>query len=1209
MTWTSFPTGATTLILSLPPGEPYAPPLWLATAMEHLRMARQDVHPLDLNRRLFGEADAQTRRAWDPGCPPAEVMDLFSQGSLAQGLSLLVEAVANSEVKVVGLSLPPQDIGPSVHLIRALRQAAPDLCIIARGVAVETQSGQQALTDAGTDYFIIGEGEVTFGALLDPLLAGEEVGPTPGVIPAPRRPDFPFKAACATPLEALPMPTFSDFDLDDYAPFSHGRYLPFVTSRGCLGGCAFCTDRPGQGPHRFYPPDELVEHLSRLARDHHLDRIDFRDLAINCRPEQLLSWCDGLAAKKLDLVWVAEGTLQPGTTREVLDAMRRAGCIALRLGLDSASTPLLKSMGKPFDAATASQVLMDARDAGLYISVSLMVGFPGETTRDMRLTTDFMVKHASCISHVDLLATCELRTGCRLTERPEEYGVRPGEGVFHSGYVDQGGVTREVRNQRAQELLEVLTNLGIPVFQVLDDYARAGEPNPNLERHREALRVNSRELNTMEAGPLQALMTPLDREVTLSIEDTPLTRPPGLFAGVRLDGRDLDLTYGRWRTWRGEDETLHLEAALLFVPGRLNLHISNPPGHGLILQLSLLLEKPARLEQVRVGLFASPLLKRYLGTTGWGDLALPPPPARDLVLCPAPTEYLLVAEGEQARHEDKPLTALSIHPTDEHAWQAVLSHERRGPVVLLQRSIGRGKGEEGEELLEAGTHALHTGRLDWVTVEAMERAARSGTLQAGESEVPDFCLLNCSPGDVKMPPLLLAQLCGALRGVGFKGPAIDLNALLHQNLAPELRQRLWSQAYLDAWLDPDRFEAEVWPPMGEEVWKHLTELVDRLPHTLILLAEDAGVPMALKLCHLARGYREDLRTVICGPGIYWTSEGDQGLAPHMTLHPETATPLPYLEDVDVFLRGEVEQTLPQLLRYLAADGNLMEIPGALLWRSKRWINTGDPIPVAELDLLPLPDFSDLDLSLYASRTLPMEASRGCQRNCVTCSRCSRSRPHRVRDAWRVVEEVEFQMGRVGPEALEFTDLALNGDAKHLHLLCHGLMERGISLPWRARLMVSPEVTGELLSLMVKAGCYEIQLGVDSLCEHVLQAMRKGFSLVQLEELLIRIRDAGLDSGLSLMVGFPRETPELFDDTVNNLARLSSTITRVDQVVTCELTNGTRLWDDPAIFGIDATAPRYWESWVGPFGNTAEERQRRKEELLSRAASLNLIDPS
>ena len=1206
MTWTSFPTETTTLILSLPPGEPYAPPLWLATAVEHLRLDIQGVHPLDLNRCLFGEADAQAQRAWDPGCPPAEVMNLFSQGALAQQLTLLVDAVAHSGVKVVGLSLPPQDIGPSVLLAQALREACPDLCIIARGVAVETPSGQEALTEAGVDYFIIGEGEVTFGALLDPLLAGEEVPPTPGVIPAPRRPDFAFEAASATPLEVLPMPTFNDFDLDDYAPFTRGRYLPFVTSRGCLGGCAFCTDKPGQGPHRSYPPDELVEHLSRLARVHHLDRIDFRDLAINCRPEQLLSWCEGLASSGLDLVWVAEATLQPGTTREVFEAMRRAGCIALRMGLDSASDPLLEAMGKPFDAATASQVLLDARDAGLYVSISLMVGFPGETTRDMRRTADFLHKHASCINHVDLLATCELRTGCRLTERPDEYGVLPGDGVFHTGYVDQGGITREVRNQRAQDLLEVLTNLGIPVFQVLDDFARSGEPNPNLERHREALRVSSQLLNTMEAGPLRAFVAPLEREVTFSVEETPLTRSPGLYAGVRLDGRELDLTYGRWRTWRGEDETLHLEAALLFVTGRLNLHISNPLGHGLILQLSLVLDKPARLEQVRVGLFLSPLLKRFLATTGWGDLTLPSPPARDLVLCPAPTEYLLLAEGEHALHDDKPLTAISIHPTDGHAWQAVLSHERRGPVMLLQRSMGRGKGE-GEQLLEAGTHELHTGRLDCVTKEAMEQAAKSGTLQADESEVPDFCLLHCSPGGVEMPPLLLAQLCGALRGVGFKGSSVDLNASLHKSLGHEVHQRLQSPEYQDAWLDPDRFEADIWPPAGGEVWKLLIELLDRLPGALILLTEDAGFLMALKLAHLARSYRENIRTVVCGPGVYWTSQCAQGLAPQRALHPETATPVPYLGDVDVFLRGEVEQTLPQLLHYLATDGNLMEIPGALLWRSKRWLNTSAPIPVEELDPLPLPDFSGLDLSLYTTRTLPIEASRGCQRNCVTCSRCSSSRPHRVRDAWRVVEEVEFQMGRVAPEALEFTDLAINGDTDHLHLLCNALIERGISLPWRARLMVSPEVTGELLALMVKAGCYEILLDVDSLCEHVLQAMRKGFSLVQLEELLLRLRDAGLRSSLSLIVGFPRETPELFDDTVNNLVRLSGMITRVDQVVTCELTAGTRLWDDPAIFGIDTTAPRYWESWVGPFGNTAEERERRKEELLSRAISLNLLE--
>ena len=1207
MTWTSFPTGSTTLLLSLPPGEPYAPPLWVATAMEHLRTKRQDVHPVDLNRRLFNEAPEEARRAWDPGCPPAEMEALFASGPLADALARVVDAVAEAEVKVVGLSLPPRDIAPSCLLTRALRQACPDLVIIARGVAMETASGQEAMTAAGADYFIIGEGEVAFGAMLDPLLAGEEVPPTPGVIPSSRRPPFTFKAAGPTPLEALPLPTFSDFDLDDYAPFSHGRYLPFVTSRGCVGGCAFCTDRPSQGPFRVYPPDELVAHLARLARTHRLDRISFRDLAINCRPDQLLAWCEGLAACKLDLVWVAEGTFLEGMTLEVLTAMRRAGCIALRLGLDSASDRLLEAMGKPFDEATAGQVLTDARDAGLHVSVSLMVGFPGEKNRDLRRTAEFLKKHAACISHVDLLATCELRSGCRLTERPEEYGVQHGEGVFHTGYLDGAGADQALRHQRAQDLLEVLTDLGIPVLQVLDDHARAGEPNPNLVRHRESLEQISSQRNAVQAGPLQARVFPMNREISLTVGGEALTHPPGFTASVRLDGRKLDLSSGRWRTWRGEDQTLHLEVALLFVPGRLVLHIANPPGHGLTFQLDLILEEPAHLEQVRVGLFPAPLLRRFLGPTGWGDLALPDPPSRDLVLCPAPTDYLLVAEGEDAISEEGQVTAVAIHPTDGHAWQAVLRHEKGGAMVVLQQSASWERGQEEGGPLEPGTHQLHAGRLDRVTSEAMERAARTGSLDPGESEAPDFCLLHCPPGDLQLPPYLLPQLCGALRGVGYKGSVEDFNAQLHQRLDPELRQRLWGAAERDAWLDPDRFEAEIWPPLGEVAWGRLCEVLDHLPRTLVILAEDAGVPVALKLAHLARSYRDGLRVVICGPGIYWTSESAQGTAPRRVLHPEHGTPLPHVQDVDVFLRGEVEQTLPQLLRYLAEDGNLMEVPGALLYRSQRWLDTGDPIPVEDLDSLPLPDFSGLDLSLYSTRTVPVETSRGCPRNCVTCSRCTMGHPHRVRNPWRVVEEVEFQLGRAAPEALEFTDLAINGDLERLETLCLGMVERGINLPWRARLMVRPEMSGELLKLMKEAGCRELRLGVDSLCEHVLQAMRKGFSLLQLEELLVRARDAELRTSLSLMVGFPRETPELFDDTVNNLARLSPVIGRVEEVTICELANGTRLWKDPAIFGIDTTAPRYWKSWQGPFGNTPEERQRRKEELLARAASLNLLD--
>jgi len=216
-------------------------------------------------------------------------------------------------------------------------------------------------------------------------------------------------------------------------------------------------------------------------------------------------------------------------------------------------------------------------------------------------------------------------------------------------------------------------------------------------------------------------------------------------------------------------------------------------------------------------------------------------------------------------------------------------------------------------------------------------------------------------------------------------------------------------------------------------------------------------------------------------------------------------------------------------------------------------------------------------------------------------------PHRLRSPALILEEMErsLELHRTG--MFRFTDLALNGDLEHLSQLCDLILARDAAPgPWQGRLMVRPDMERSLLKRMARSGCLRVLLPVDSLSGQVLQAMRKGFDLKQVEVLLEGLQWAGIEVDLSLVVGFPRETPELFQETLENLERLRPRISRLVDVSACELEYGTRLWDDPAIFGIDTNTPDFVErNWRGPFNNTREERERRREQVLARAEALGL----
>src|SRR5210317_807248 len=109
-------TGQRILLLALPMGDPQTPPLPLATLHAHLNQAGYEVAAVDLNRLLYDEATPEERGLWSAGAD-APRLDLTAPGSAGQ-LATLADAVANSEVRVVGLLLGSAPV--ALHMAQVL---------------------------------------------------------------------------------------------------------------------------------------------------------------------------------------------------------------------------------------------------------------------------------------------------------------------------------------------------------------------------------------------------------------------------------------------------------------------------------------------------------------------------------------------------------------------------------------------------------------------------------------------------------------------------------------------------------------------------------------------------------------------------------------------------------------------------------------------------------------------------------------------------------------------------------------------------------------------------------------------------------------------------------------------------------------------------------------------------------------------------------
>ncbi len=1177
----------TTLLALLPPYDPRLPPLGLASLAEYLRGKGRDVALLDLNNRLF---HGEGLNLWEPSLNPDYWQRQLEEGELGRQLDALAAEVAASSVKVVGLLTTLDNSVVVADLARRLREACDEIYVVAGGPGTEDGHARRVMADDGVDYFVVGEGEISMQALLTPLLQGVDAPSIDGVIPSPSRAQFRFKEREPADLATLCLPVYEDFDLDDYIMPGWDRRLALQTTRGCDHLCAFCVDRRPEQGLRAFPPGLVAARLEELFRRHRLDQVELNDLMLNGKPEALQQWCEALAARELRLFWTGQIVPHEGLTMELLRAMRLAGCIGVRVGVESGSDHVLGLMGRAHDSRLASRTLHHCREAGLHTEINLMVGFPGEREEDFQQTLRFVETHLSCINKVDVISTCEIQGGCALELDVERFGVVAGHGS--TDFTDELGATSQERDRRAVELALHLFDQGARLGMVMDEAFRQGRPNPEVEAARADADHARLKDHSVVVDDLCVTMDDSGRNVSINYGEVPLSASPGLGTTLVLDGRVVDMTDGRWSAWTTDDGVVHLESALLFAPVRLHLFLSPLDDGGVKLRLNLEVEKAVQLERVRLGLMLAGLLGRYVVSAGDGPLEVGE--ENELPLVSAPVRALLLAAADE--QSGTPHLALTI--TDGFFWDLRLARDPRGRRLLLDRPLGK----EGSGLsLEPGPHLLAEICVGLQSHEQVPEAVSSRE-PLGETG-SDFALVFCPPWQVATPPLWTATLAGALRQAGLQGTCHDVNTATFRGVPPEEHHR-WDRSHWNLWRSPTGFE-EGWAAVSEPMGEAIRRILSQDPAVVAFSTTEANLRCSLRMAQMIKEAAPRTRVVFGGPGVFWiqTIEGEPSLL--NLSDPWTGEHLDPTEAVDVYLRGEADESLPALIKELLAGHDPLEVPGAVAFRAGRWAAPLPPRWPEDLDALALPDYSDLDVDWYSWGFLPLSLGRGCSIGCAVCSECRLQYPHRTRSPERIMEEVTTLHEAHEVRGLVLADPVFNADPEQVSALCELLAQSDLCLPWTGHCHPGA-LSSERLVQMAAAGCGELILSLDSLSQSVVDAMRKGFDVDQTLNLMSEARELGIQTTVFLLVGYPRETPELFEETLAVLAeRGPAAIGRIRSITSCHMTPGSRLWDSPDRYGIDASAEHRWYNWTGPFNNTRAERLLRVATLRDAAQELGI----
>ena len=260
------------------------------------------------------------------------------------------------------------------------------------------------------------------------------------------------------------------------------------------------------------------------------------------------------------------------------------------------------------------------------------------------------------------------------------------------------------------------------------------------------------------------------------------------------------------------------------------------------------------------------------------------------------------------------------------------------------------------------------------------------------------------------------------------------------------------------------------------------------------------------------------------------------------------------QSFDYVVRGEGEITFHELCSgILSGQPGEEEIAG-ITYRTKNGEIKSNPDRsfIKDIDILPIPDYSLVDLKKYADPSfkspyhmrhppIGILTSRGCPYKCVFCTvREVWKRNWRARSAQKTVDEIEILAKNYGIREIYFMDDNVSLDKKRWKEILEEIIKRKLDIKWTVPNGIAFwTLDKELLKLMKASGCYRLTFGIESANEGTKKFIGKPYPLEMAKNLIKYANEIGMWTICTNIIGFPYETKEAIQDTVD-FAKYSGT---------------------------------------------------------------------
>ena len=307
----------------------------------------------------------------------------------------LTEVLTDYDPRIVGITCATALVESTFAAARLVKEHKPSTVVLAGGVHPTVRPEEMLRCDE-VDVAVRGEGLITQVEIARAVEGNGDFSQIRGIsyrrdgeiVHNPARPleqnvdSFPFPARHLVPMDAYSMSP----DLSLRRPYDivFGAF-------GCPFDCVFCAAQVVMGgSFRMRSVDNIMEEIDLVVRNYQPRSLLMGDDNFVISLERTMEFCEKYRARGYHktLPWQI-ATRVDSVDREILKALADAGCYLVSFGIESAVPRLLDTVEKGAEPEQAEAAVRWAKEAGLKVRATLILGLPGETREESLETIAF----------------------------------------------------------------------------------------------------------------------------------------------------------------------------------------------------------------------------------------------------------------------------------------------------------------------------------------------------------------------------------------------------------------------------------------------------------------------------------------------------------------------------------------------------------------------------------------------------------------------------------------------------------------------------------------------------------------------------------------------------------------------------------------------------------------------------------------------------